>query len=230
MKAIVLAGGFGTRLKEHVPNLPKPMAPVAGHPFLEYVIDRLIAGGIEEIILSVGHLSDVIISHFQYSYRNTKITYAIESEPLGTGGAILHALKSQTDQAILVVNGDTLVNIDYSQLLRWYNQESPSVAMVLKEMEDVSRYGSVIVSNDTVNGFQEKGKAGSGLINAGVYLLATNVFKTYGLSGAFSFEKDLLERHCADLSPRAFITNEYFIDIGIPEDYERAQHELLKLK
>jgi D-glycero-alpha-D-manno-heptose 1-phosphate guanylyltransferase len=105
MKAIVLAGGFGTRLKERVPNLPKPMAPVSGHPFLEYILDRLISGGIEEIILSVGYRADVIMSHFQNSYRNTLVTYAIESEPLGTGGAILHALEVQINQNVLVVNG-----------------------------------------------------------------------------------------------------------------------------
>jgi D-glycero-alpha-D-manno-heptose 1-phosphate guanylyltransferase len=229
MKAIVLAGGFGTRLKERVPDLPKPMAPVAGLPFLKYILDRLISGGIEEIILSVGYRSDVIISYFRNSYRNISITYAVETEPLGTGGALVHALTDQIDQEILVVNGDTLVDIDYAQFINWYHKKPQSVAIILKEVDDVSRYGSVIVSNGVVSGFVEKGKIGHGLINAGVYLLPTSIFKTFGLTGTFSFEKDLLQAHCADLSPRPFITNAYFIDIGIPSDYDRAQYELPKL-
>jgi D-glycero-alpha-D-manno-heptose 1-phosphate guanylyltransferase len=230
MKAIVLAGGFGTRLRERVPNLPKPMAPVAGFPFLKYILDRLILGGIEEIILSVGYRADAIISYFGNSYRNISITYAVEPAPLGTGGAIIYALKNHVDKEILVVNGDTLVDIDYSHFIYWYHEQPKSVAIILKEMEDVSRYGSVIVSNGVVSGFVEKGKIGSGLINAGVYLLSTDVFNTFGLVGPFSFERDLLQAHCAELSPRAFITNAYFIDIGIPSDYERAQFELPKLQ
>jgi D-glycero-alpha-D-manno-heptose 1-phosphate guanylyltransferase len=228
MKAIVLAGGFGTRLRERVPELPKPMAPVAGFPFLKYILDRLIIGGIEEIILSIGYRADVIISYFGNSYRSIPITYAIEAEPLGTGGAIFHALKGEVDQDVLVANGDTLVDIDYAQLVNWYQEQPQSVAILLKEMEDVSRYGSVIVSNGVVSGFIEKGTIGSGLINAGVYFLPASVFKAFGLKGTFSLEKDLLQAHCTDLSLRPFITNAYFIDIGIPIDYERAQYELPK--
>jgi D-glycero-alpha-D-manno-heptose 1-phosphate guanylyltransferase len=229
MKAIVLAGGFGTRLRERVPELPKPMAPVAGFPFLKYILDRLISGGIEEIILSIGYRADVIISYFGNFYRSIPITYAIEAEPLGTGGAIFHALKGgEFAQTVLVANGDTLVDIDYAQLINWYQEQPQSVAIILKEMEDVSRYGSVVVSNGVVSGFIEKGKIGSGLINAGVYFLPAGVFKEFGLTGAFSLEKDLLQAHCADLSLRPFITNAYFIDIGIPSDYERAQYELPK--
>ena len=229
MKAIILAGGFGTRLRERVPDLPKPMAPVAGIPFLQYILDHLIKGGIHEIILSVGYRADVIISHFQQTYHGASISYAMESEPLGTGGAIAHALKDHDDQAVMVVNGDTFVNLNYAQLLDWYQQEAPSIAIVLKEMEDVSRYGSVIVSSGIVSGFLEKGNTGPGLINAGIYLLSPNIFNTYCLKGNFSLESDLIQQHCLDLSPRAFITNAYFIDIGVPEDYERAQYELPNL-
>ena len=120
MKALVLAGGLGTRLKQRVPDLPKPMAPIAGRPFLEYILDRLILGGITEIILSVGYRADVITSHFKDEYKNAKITYAIESEPLGTGGAIANALSGLNVNNILIVNGDTLVNLDYSNLIKWY--------------------------------------------------------------------------------------------------------------
>lgn len=226
MRAIVLAGGFGTRLRDTVPDLPKPMAAVAGRPFLEYVLDRLAAGGMTEITLSVGYLAESIMTHFQQSYANVPIRYAIETEPLGTGGAILHALGEPLDETFLIVNGDTLVNIDYAELIRWHSQKPSQAAMVLKRVAEVSRYGSVVESGGTVTGFLEKGKQGAGLINAGVYLLSRRHFAEYGLPGRFSLESDLLQAHYAELSLSAFVTDEYFIDIGIPEDYAKAQHEL----
>ena len=227
MKAIILAGGFGTRLKGRVPDLPKPMAPVAGQPFIRYIIDHLIDSGIKDIIISVGYLSEVIISYFKHSYRGATITYAIESEPLGTGGAIANAVLENNEDAVLVVNGDTFLNIDYNRFLEWYQQGAPTLALVLKNVHDVSRYGSVIVTNDIVSGFLEKGNVGSGLINSGVYIIPVEIFSKYGLVGNFSLESDLLQKHCTELSLRAFITNAYFIDIGVPEDYERAQYELV---
>ncbi len=226
MKAIILAGGLGSRLRERVPDLPKPMAPVAGRPFLEYVLDRLIAGGVSEIILSVGYRADVIMAHFENAYRNAVVSYAVETEPLGTGGAIVHALNGQSGYPVLVLNGDTFLNIDYGELLRWYAQSPAQVAMVLREVPDIARYGSVLVSGERVSGFVEKGKVGPGLINAGVYIVHPDVFAAFSLSGKFGFETDLLGSHCEVLSPRAFITDAYFIDIGIPDDYDRAQHEL----
>lgn len=229
MKAIVLAGGFGTRLRERVPDLPKPMAPVAGRPFLEYVLDRLIAGGVREIILSVGYRAEVIMNHFGNNYCGAVVSYAVEEEPLGTGGAIAHALRGENNTAALVLNGDTLLNIDYAQLMRWYLQAPTQIAMVLRSVPDAARYGSVLVSGERVIGFAEKGRAGAGLINAGVYIVQPDTFKVFGLSGRFSFETDLLQRHCDQLTPRAFLTDSYFIDIGVPDDYDRAQSELAAL-
>jgi len=226
MKAIILAGGFGTRLREHVPDLPKPMAPVAGRPFLEYVLDQLIAGGVSEIILSVGYRADTIMNYFGKSYRNVTVNYAVETEPLGTGGAISHALSKKDDEPVLVLNGDTFLNIDYDELMKWYKKAPSQVAMVLKEVSEAVRYGAVLVSGERVSGFLEKGKVGPGLINAGVYIIKPDVFEIFGLSGNFSFEVDLLQKYCETLSPRAFLTDDYFIDIGVPDDYDRAQYEL----
>ena len=225
MKAVVLAGGFGTRLKEAVPDLPKPMARVAGRPFLEYVLDRLACAGINSVTLSVGYRSDVIIQHFGNKYRNVNINYAVENEPLGTGGAIALALRGEKDTA-LVLNGDTFLDINYDKLIKWYSQKPVAVSVVLKEVSDAGRYGTVVVSDDRITEFAEKRIAGPGLINAGVYILRPEVFDLYGLSGKFSFETDVLQAHCRELSPRAFLTTAYFIDIGLPGDYERAQHEL----
>lgn len=229
MKAIILAGGLGTRLRDRVPDLPKPMAMVAGRPFLEYVMDRLIAGNVSEIIIAVSYKADVILEHFGNSYRNTKISYAVEPEALGTGGAIYNAFNQVGNEAVLVLNGDTFLNINYEELIRWYMQKQAQVAMVLRKVTDVSRYGSVLLSGERVSGFLEKGKSGSGFINAGVYIIQPKIFEAFDLSGKFSFETDLLQRYCATLSPRAFLTDSYFIDIGVPDDYDRAQLELPSL-
>jgi len=228
MRAVILAGGLGTRLREHVPDLPKPMAPVAGRPFLEYLLDRLIVGGVSEIILSVGYRAEVITAHFGQSYRNAAVSYAVETEPLGTGGAILHALRGKGNAPSLVLNGDTLLNLDYRELIDWYeqDQERAQVAMVLRQVAETARFGAVLVTGGHVAGIVGKGKVGAGLINAGVYVVRPGVFEAFGLRDRFSFEADLLQRHCAELLPRAFLTNAYFIDIGIPEDYDRAQYEL----
>jgi len=202
------------------------MAPVAGRPFLEYVLDRLIAGGVSEIILSVGYQADTIVAHFGHAYRNAVVSYAVETEPLGTGGAIAHALRGKGEDAVLVLNGDTLLNVDYREFMRWYGQSPTQVAMVLREVPDVARYGSVLLSGERVSGFLEKGNVGPGLINAGVYAVQPGVFETFGLSGKFRFEADLLQQYYEALSPRAFLTDAYFVDIGVPDDYERAQREL----
>ena len=226
MKAVVLAGGLGTRLRESVPDLPKAMAPVAGRPFMEYLLDGMQAGGIHEVLLSVGYRSDDIIRHFGSRYRGISIGYCVEQEPLGTGGAIAYALSHGTQETVLVLNGDTFLDIDYRALLRWYEAAPARLAMVLCKLPDVTRYGSVLTSGDVVVGFAEKGAAGPGLINAGMYVVQPGIFAEFGLSGKFSFETDLLQRHCLSLKPRAYVSDAYFIDIGVPQDFERAQREL----
>lgn len=226
MRAIVLAGGLGTRLRARVPDLPKVMAPVGGRPFLEHVLDRLIAGGIENVILSLSYKAAMVTNHFGPMYKGVALSYAIEEQPLGTGGAVVYALKNRGAAPALVLNGDTLLDMDYGEFVVWYARMPTRVAMVLRKMPDVARYGTVLASQGVVTGFAEKGKTGPGLINAGVYVVRPEVFESYGLSGKFSFETDLLQPHCRMLRPRAYITDAYFIDIGVPEDYERAQSEL----
>ena len=226
MKAIILAGGLGTRLRERVPNLPKAMAPVAGRPFLEYLLDALWTGGIQEVLLSVGYRSDDIIKHFGNRYRGTIVHYCIETQPLGTGGAIAHALSQQPDEVALVLNGDTFLGIDYRRLLRWYAEGPTEFAMVLHNLPDMGRYGAVLTSGERVVGFAEKGTSGPGLINAGIYIIQSGIFAKFDLRREFSFEVDFLQRYCDALRPRAYVSDAYFIDIGVTEDFERAQREL----
>lgn len=226
MRAIVLAGGLGTRLKERVADLPKPMATVAGRPFLEYVLDRLVHGGITDIVLSVGYRADAITGHFGESYRGARLSYSIEKELLGTGGAILKATAARATEPHLILNGDTLLALDYAKFIDWYEAAPADMAMVLRAVPDVARYGAVLVSGEKVTGFTEKGRHGPGLINAGVYIMRPQLFEAHGLSGKFSLEADLLMPFAGQIAPRAFVTDSYFIDIGIPEDFDRAQHEL----
>ncbi|HNP61303.1 MAG TPA: nucleotidyltransferase family protein [Nitrospirales bacterium] len=226
-KAIVLAGGRGERLQSVVPDLPKPMAPVGGRPFLEYILDKIVDAGVTDVIISVGYKAEVIQEHFGRAYRSLQIRYSRESYPLGTGGAMALALKGEDSSPALVFNGDTLVDIDYSALMVWYEQTIAQVAIVLRQVPDVSRFGSVILLGERVVEFQEKGQQGPGLVNAGVYVVRPEIFSQYefGSGEHFSFETDILQAYCRELQPRAFLTKGYFIDIGTPGDYERAQKE-----
>ena len=229
MRAIILAGGFGTRLNKKVPNIPKPMAPIAGRPFLEYILDRLVDTQISQVTISVGYKAKIIMNYFKNSYKNLIIDYIHEDHPLGTGGAITYALENINDDHTLVINGDTLVNINYFNLIDWYLKNPTKVAVVVKKLSDVSRYGTVKIQNEKILRFLEKGQNGEGWMNAGVYMLKTNLFENYELPYRFAFEKDFLQKHTLSLIPSAYKTSCYFIDIGIPEDYERAQIELPSL-
>ena len=226
MKAVVLAGGLGTRLRNRIADLPKPMAPIADRPFLEYVLDLLVAARVESIILSIGYLGAAIANHIGHSYRGVPISYAREIEPLGTGGAIAHALQGLPDEPVLALNGDTLLKLDFDALANWYFQAPEPLAMVLRQVPDAGRYGAIQLDGERVSGFAERGAAAPGLINGGIYVLRPSLFSQLGLSQRFSFEADVLQQHCHTLRPRAYLTNAYFIDIGIPEDLDRAIREL----
>ena len=228
MKVIVLAGGFGSRLKHLVPDLPKPMAPVGGRPFLEYMLERLVEAGLNEIILSVGYRADVIRDHFGASWRGASITYAQEQVPLGTGGAIANAAKYAPRQDVLVLNGDAFLDLDFKALLDWRRDRGRAspLSMVLRQVEEVDRYGAVRCEDGVVVGYAEKGGSGPGLINAGVYILDPDVFQRFGLTAPFSFETEILQARATQLRPTAFITDAYFIDIGVDQDFRRAQTEV----
>ncbi len=224
MKTIILAGGAGTRLRSLVSDLPKPMASITGRPFLEYLIERLVKGGMTELVLSTGYRAEAISDHFGAFWGGATISYSIESQPLGTGGAVAYATAGWTEEPCWVVNGDTYTGVDFADLTAWA-AAVPALAlgMVLSPVEDTARYGAVHCTDGLVDSFAEKGPTGPGLINAGLYLLSPSVFARFGLSGRFSLETDLLQAHLNALRPRAYVTDSFFIDIGVPEDYIRAQ-------
>jgi D-glycero-alpha-D-manno-heptose 1-phosphate guanylyltransferase len=223
MDMIVLAGGLGVRLRNRVPDVPKPLAPVQSRPFLDYLLDYLVRQGVQRVILSVGYKADAIERHIGAEFCGVQVLYAREHEPLGTGGAIRHALKLAASDPVGIVNGDTFVQVDLRKMVLEHRRMSAVLSIGVTAVDDASRYGSVEVESGIVRSFHSDGTEKGGLINAGVYLVPRDVFNGCDLSERFSFEKDFLAPRVREFLPHAFEIKGGFIDIGIPEDYERAQ-------
>ena len=225
-EAIVLAGGLGTRLRSLVADVPKPMADINGRPFLDHVIRQLADNGVERAVISVGYRNEHIRNHFSNRCHGVTIDYAVEQEPLGTGGAIGHALGMIEGDRVFVLNGDTLCKVPLSNLIGVQGEHDADVVLTLKRMTGIERYGVVSVSPEgRIVRFVEKGRDRNGLINCGVYLMSTRLFDGESLPKSFSFEHYLEE--AIDRKRLWGCPSEgYFIDIGVPEDYRRAQQEL----
>lgn len=227
MEAVVLAGGFGTRLASRLKDVPKPMADVAGRPFLEYLLLKLGRSGFTHAVLSVGYLHETIEAHFGAAFAGLRLDYAVEEAPLGTGGAIRAALAWATQSSVLVLNGDTYLDADYAAMMQAHDEAEAALTMAISYQPDIARYGGVLLEKDEqtqrVAGFEEKGRAGAGWINAGAYAMARNLAWPPALGERFSFERDFLMPQVARLRPLAFAVDGFFLDIGIPEDLDRAQ-------
>jgi D-glycero-alpha-D-manno-heptose 1-phosphate guanylyltransferase len=222
MEAIVLAGGFGTRLRSVVPELPKPMASVAGRPFLEILLGNLARMGFQRVVLALGYKSEIIISHFGEEFRGLQLSYFVETSPLGTGGAAASAVERCSGDHAFILNGDTFVDFDASAVeSAWQRRRNPIV--VACAVRDSSRYGRLLIDSGRVVGFSEKGEIGPGLINAGVYVIDSLSLKARQHDGAFSLERDLLEPMVSSRQVDVLVSEGVFIDIGVPEDYFRAQ-------
>jgi D-glycero-alpha-D-manno-heptose 1-phosphate guanylyltransferase len=226
MEAIVLAGGLGTRLASRLNGIPKPMAPIAGRPFLEILLGQLSRSGCTRALLSVGHLREKIQEHFGNSFRGLHIDYVIEESPLGTGGAIRKALDAAAEENVLVLNGDTFLDVDYSAMMRFHLAQSSPITIAVTHQADLARYGGVEIENGRIAGFKEKGRSGPGWINGGVYVLRRVLDWPPALAEKFSFEIDFLAPEIARLAPAAYQVSGFFLDIGVPEDLDRAQTEL----
>jgi len=223
MQAIILAGGLGTRLRGVIGDLPKPMARVGGHPFLHHLLHMLSAAGFRNVVLSVGYRHEAIVDHFGTAFEGLSIAYSVESTPLGTGGAIRQSLGGARPGPCFVLNGDTLVDVDYEAMREAHASPDATLTMAVCRLDEVGRFGALSIDDGIVTGFLEKGATGAGFINAGVYLTDTGLFDGYTLPERFSFETDFLTPHLASIRPRAFETHGRFLDIGIPEDYRRAE-------
>lgn len=221
MQGIILAGGFGTRLQGVVRDVPKPMAPVCEKPFLEFILNDLSQAGFTKVVLAVGYKHEVIINYFHNKYKNIEILYSIEDTPLGTGGCVKKALELLDDEYIYIINGDTLFKIDYSKM-----KTNKDVMIACKYLDLFSRYGKVIIENNRIISFKEKEENQTGYFNGGIYLFKRNIFSNFNLDYKFSLEKDFFEKYINVLYIEAYKSNDYFIDIGIPEDYYKAQEDL----
>lgn len=223
-EAIVLAGGFGTRLRSVVSDVPKPMARVAGRPFLELLLAHLARNAFERVVLSVGYMAEVIREHFGDTWQGMRIEYAVEREPLGTGGAIRLAIAQCTADHVHVFNGDTYLGLDTRDTeALWVRAGMPII--VGRGVDDTARYGRLDVDGDgRIRRFLEKeASGGPGLINAGCYVLPRDIVEDFPAVERFSFEVDYLREAVMRRVFLAQSTDAEFIDIGTPEDYARAQ-------
>lgn len=233
LDAILLAGGLGTRLRSVVPNLPKPMAPVHGRPFLDILMQRLNRTGlIRSVVLAVSYRSEEICAWYDEhrSEYGFQIDYSIEDEPLGTGGGVRQALEQTTGETLLVMNGDSFIDVDFSLLLQQHRERAAVFTMVLRQVDEAGRYGAVTVDgNQRITGFREKdASVGSGYINAGVYLFDRQLLQRLQPGIKLSLEHDLLAS-CTGDRCFGFITDGDFIDIGTPESY-RSVDEFMRGK
>jgi D-glycero-alpha-D-manno-heptose 1-phosphate guanylyltransferase len=229
-EAIILAGGLGTRLRSAVPDLPKCMAPVGGRPFIGYVTDYFRKAGIERFIFALGYKSSYFDEFLQTEFPKGGYAVSHEQEPLGTGGAIRQACGLAVEDTVLILNGDTFFRIGLQELSDFHTSVKADCTLCLRPMENFDRYGVVELTEDKqVSHFREKQYYPSGLINGGVYALNRQSFLREDLPSIFSFEKEYLEACYTRRSFFGLVQKDYFIDIGIPEDYRRVQEDINQL-
>lgn len=222
MQAVLLAGGLGTRLRSVVNDRPKPMADVCGKPFMEYLIRELKKHGVDHIIMAVGYKGSMVEEYFKDGTSlGIKIDYSYEETQLGTAGAIKNAEKFLTDSEFLVLNADTFYQAAYSDAFSLYKEMDLDMALVLRRVPDVSRYGSVKLKENRVIGFNEKVEEQvPGVINGGIYIMKKTVLDLIPLNQKCSLENEIIPKMLADQKKLGAIVNDgYFIDIGIPDDY-----------
>ena len=217
---VVLAGGLGTRLRPVVAEVPKPLAPVAGRPFLHWLLEGFAARGITRAVLAIGYRAEMIRHAVGDRFAGMAIAYAEEETPLGTGGALWAALTKCRGESVFAANGDSWLGMDLAAFAS--APAGADLVLAVRPVLDRSRYGAVLVEGDRVAGMAEKGGSGPGLVNAGLYLLRTDLPARHPLPAPFSLETEVLARPGA-LDMRAVATDAPFLDIGTPQDYARAQ-------
>lgn len=224
MEAIVLAGGLGTRLQGVIGAQPKCMAPVNNRPFLAYLLDYLERQRCTRAIMSLGFKHRVVTDWLEEQFLEFELDCVIENEPLGTGGGILAAIEDAETDDIVILNGDTMFGVDLTAMMEFHRDNKAACTLALKNMQNFDRYG-VVKANDKgiITNFEEKKPTTEGIINGGVYIINREAFMAKDFPVKFSFEKDYLEKYVGEKKFYGFVDNGYFIDIGIPEDYEKVQ-------
>lgn len=225
-EVIVLAGGLGTRLRGTIGEIPKPLAPINDKPFLHFIFEYMKTQGIETAILSVGYKWEMIHAKFGEEYLGIKIKYAVEHERLGTGGGIKLALEQVERDHCFVLNGDTYFDIDLKQLADFHINAKTECTLAAKSLTNFDRYGTIDIEDDgTVSAFNEKMPKDKGVINGGIYCLSKSILNSLPKAAAFSFETDYFEPNAGTGKIKAKVFKDYFMDIGIPEDYEQFEKD-----
>ena len=234
MEAILLCGGLGTRLRSVVSDRPKPMADIAGKPFLHYFVRMLSEKGVERFIFALGYMGEQIEAYFRDGREyGISIAYSYEESPLGTGGAIRNALPKMQEEDVLVLNADTYFDTDYRSLFQEQRMKRADMTIASREIEDVSRYGAIVKDTDgRILRWNEK-QSGSGEttprrgeINGGIYVMKKSLIEKTP-AGKQSLENDCIPAWLSrSVSIHALPSDGYFMDIGVPEDYRRFQADV----
>ncbi len=237
LQAVILCGGAGRRLQPVVADRPKCLAPIGDRPFLEYLLLCLRSGGIGSVCLAVGYKGDQVMEHFRNGSRwGISLSYAVEQEPLGTAGALKNAASFVDRGPFLALNGDSVLDAQYQNLVRFHAERGALATLALSQVAETQRYGRVRTdAAGRILGFLEKvGTTETGgsrpceglAINAGVYVFGREIFQEIPAAPPpVSLEMDVFPK-LVSRGFYGFLTAGYFIDIGIPEDYARAQKEL----
>lgn len=221
MEIIILAGGLGTRLSDHLGDNPKPMVNINGKPFLYYLFEYLIKNNVKKVILSVFYRYEKIIKYFGNEYKGLKILYSIDKSQLGTGGAIKNALKLSNNENLIILNGDTYYDVNLGSLMNDHKLNNNDITLAVKPKKNFNRYGHVIFSQDnTVLEFAKKNFQSFGYIDGGVFCINTAIFKNY-INNTFSIN-DFISQHINILKIKVVKFDSAFIDIGTPNDYQKA--------
>jgi mannose-1-phosphate guanylyltransferase len=230
MQALVLAGGVGTRLRPLTLTIPKPVIPLAGRPFLSFMLDWLHRHGVDDVLLSCGYRSEDVERVLGHEHRGMKLRYVVEDEPLGTAGPLRLALdEGVLADRVLVLNGDCLTDIDLTAQLRQHEATGAAATLALVAVEDTSSYGVVPTRDDLrVEAFLEKrpGPAPTNRINAGTYVLERSVVEVVPAGRAVSIEREIFPE-LVDDGLYGFLSDDYWIDIGTPERYLESTYDLL---
>lgn len=230
--AYILAGGFGTRLRQAVPDRPKALAEILGRPYIYHLLDSLARFGLKRVVLCTGHLAEMLEQALGCEYRGMELLFSREDAPLGTGGALRLALERHPAPLALCINGDSLTDADLGEYLRWFTQHGDAGAergaLLLAPVDDAARYGSVTTNTSgRVLGFVEKGQGGPGWINAGMYLLRPSCLEDIAPGQSASIEQDVFPHLAEQGALCAYRARARFLDIGTPESYARAGRFLL---
>lgn len=223
-EAIILAGGRGTRLGSLTENTPKPLLEVGGKPFLLYLIDYLSKQGIQRIVFSTGYKANAF-TEILPQIKNVETVHCEESKPLGTGGGMRLALEKIHGNRFFALNGDTYFPVNLYNMEKAHTEEKALATLALKNLSNFDRYGTVELSGNHISKFNEKKPCAAGWINGGVYLVEKSLLLSKPLNENFSFEKDILEKRVGEGKIAYKEFEDYFIDLGVPEDFSRAQND-----